>query len=63
MNDLDNSPTGRALQLGRLLIPLGTVARTDQAPAGTVAAYESGATVVLQIASSTLGTWRSVTLT
>lgn len=61
-DELDQSPTGRSLKLGRLLVPLGTVARTDQAPAGTIAAYESGATVILQIASSTLGTWRAVTL-
>lgn len=56
-------PTLRALRLGHLNIPLGTAARTDTAAGGEVAAYESGSTIVLQIASkSTPGTWRSVTL-
>lgn len=62
MDALSTSPTGRALQLGRLLVPLGTAARDDQAKPGTIAAYESGATIILQIASSTPGTWRTTTL-
>lgn len=59
--DVFEHPTGRSLRLGHLLIPLTSV-RTDNAPAGELNAYESGATVILQISSSTPGTWRSVTL-
>ena len=56
-------PTLRSLRLGKLVIPLNrNGALTGTAPEGTANAYESGATIILQMASSTAGTWRTVTL-
>ena len=56
-------PTLKSLRLGKLVIPLNlNGARADNAAGGTVNAYESGATIILQMSSSTPGTWRSVTL-
>ena len=60
--DQYDHPTLRGLRLGRLNIPLNpNGARDDYAGAGEVNAYESGATIVVQISSSTPGTWRSAT--
>lgn len=62
-NELLNSRVGRNLLVGRITVPLGTAARTDNGANGELGAYVTGATVVLQVYSQSLGAWVSVTLT
>lgn len=56
-------PTARALQLGRLLVPLNPNGeRDDTAAHGETNAYKDGATIVLQMYDAEAVAWRSVTL-
>ena len=55
-------PTARNLGLGRLTVPLEAAARdAGMLKPGELAAYESGATIVLQIGAAA-GAIRTVTL-
>lgn len=54
--------TGANLALGRLVIPMGTAARTDTGADGEPWAYVSGTDIILQVYSQSLGAWKSVTL-
>jgi len=56
------STVGRNLALGTLVVPIGTAARTDRGADGEPHAYVSGADIVLQMYSASLGAWKSVTL-
>lgn len=62
MNDRTRgTTTGSNLALGRLVIPIGTAARTDTGADGEPWAYVSGSNIVLQVYSQSLGAWKSVT--
>lgn len=61
MNEDFQHPTLRGLNLGRLIVPLGTAARTDIGARGEVHAYITGATIVVQIYDAEAAAWREVT--